>query len=464
MPMVNPVNDSTECTKAFVKELEFDFVPTLKCEFLRKGIVTYSLPLFADIDGDGATEIVVALEHSPDGFAVINPDDCGIEYLVEVGENIQLKDGGPVLGDVDRNGYVDIFISAGTRIQRWEYNPSTNQIELIWQTPPGVSKAKRAHLDIWDMDQNGEAEIIPNQGFMVNGLTGYVYPGELPLLDTEGKGLFAFTADADPGQAPAGQGNVELIYGTEIHRYDFIAEEWVLVKERTGIGWGVFANVSLADMDLDGDVDAVITQWDQNGQALIWDMQNENELLGGRIWDYPGKLGSRMNIANMDNDPYPEMVMTSLEKVFAIDDIVTNNNFGDIIWLDETSDESGHTQLTSFDFDGNGSYEVVYRDETQVRIFSGLGTGVPTGGYPSGPRVLLDSGDDSCFSFTGMEYPTIGDIDNDGEAEIVASCIGGISIYESGSLPWGRASSVWNTQAFNVNECKSGWYHSSNSN
>lgn len=446
-----PLNDSTECTKAFVKELEFDFVPTLKCQFIRPGIVTYSLPLFADIDGDGATEIVVALEHSPDGFAVIDPENCEIEYLVDVGGDVQLKDGGPVLGDVDRDGFVDVFITADSRIQRWEYNPGLDNMELIWQTPRNVSRAERAHLDIWDMDQNGEPEIIPNQGQMVNGVTGYVYPGDLPLLDTEGKGLFAFSADADPEPAPAGQGNVELVYGTNLFRYDFINEEWIGIKGLNLFGWGIFANVSLADMDLDGDLDAVITRWD-NGEALIWDMQNSEEVLGGRIWNYPGELGSRMNIANMDEDEFPEMVMTSKEKVFAIDDIVTSNGFGNnnIIWLDNTSDESGHTQLTSFDFDGNGSYEIIYRDETNVRIFSGLGTGVPTGGYPSGPQVLLDSGPNSCFSFTGMEYPTIGDVDNDNEAEIVASCIGGISIYESGSLPWGNASRVWNTQAFNV--------------
>ncbi len=444
-----PLNDTAECTKALVKEFDFDFVPTLKCQFLRNGIVTYALPLFADIDGDGSTEIVVTLEHSPNGFAIINPNNCAIEQLVEVNGDIQLKDGGTVIGDVDRNGFVDVFITVDTRIQRWEYDPATNRMVMIWETRDGVSTAERAHMDIWDMDQNGQAEIIPNIGFMVNGVTGYVYPGELPLLDTEGKGLFAFTADADPGEAPEGQGNVELIHGTHLYRYDFIQERWVLVREQPEIGWGPVANVSIADMDMDGDVDAVISQWDEVGQALIWDMQT-NELLGNRIWDYPGTLGSRVNIANMDKDEYPEMVMTCLQKVFAVDDIVTTGDLGNIIWLDETSDESGHTQLTSFDFDGNGSYEIVYRDETQVRIFSGLGTGVPTNGYPSGPKVLLDSGDNSCESFTGMEYPTIGDIDNDNEAEIVASCIGGISIYESGSLPWGNASKVWNTQAFNL--------------
>ena len=443
-------SDSTECDTILSLDTEYDFVPVLKCSFDHPGIVTYSLPLFADIDGDGQTEVVVALEHSPNGFAVFDPNTCEAEHIVPLDGNIFLKDGGPVLGDVDNNGYVDIFIEVSTRIERWEYDPSSGQIVQRWATPSGVAFAERSHLDIWDINQDGQAEIIPNVGQMVNAVTGYVYPGTLPELDDEGKGLFAFTADAILGQAPEGQGNVELIYGTHIYRYDFMMENWILVSELPNIDWGFHANVALADMDLDGDVDAVMSNWDEIGQALIWDLQTD-QILGGGVFDYPGGLGSRINISNIDTDPYPEMVMTCRFKVFAIDDIVSNGQLGSILWLDETSDESGHTQITSFDFDGNGTYEIAYRDETRLRIFSGLGTGIPTNGYPSGPRILLDSYEEGlCESFTGMEYPTIGDIDNDNQAEILSTCFGGINIYESGSLPWGNASKVWNTQAFNV--------------
>ena len=445
-----PDGTPSDCSGVFVLEKPFDFVPILKCSYLHPGVIAYSIPLFADIDGDDETEIVIMLDFDPNGIAIINPHTCEIEYFIETPDAVNFKDGGAVLGDVDRNGYVDIFFSAGSTIQRWEYNPNTNQMDLIWRTPVGVSLAVRPHLDIWDMNQDGNAEIIPNQGQMVDAVTGYVYPGVLPILNGEGKGVYAFSADAIPGNAPGGQGNVELIYGTHIYRYDFTAEEWILVAEQSTYDWGSFANVSLADMDLDGDVDAVITQWSSIGQALIWDMQTDL-LLGGGVYDYPGELGSRMNIANMDDDPHPEMVMTSKFKIFAIDDMINSGGFGNIIWLDNTSDESGHTQLTSFDFNGDGTYEIVYRDETQLRIFNGLGTGIPDpAGYPSMPLVLMDTGDNSCTSLTGLEYPTIGDVDNDNEAEIVVSCQGGIGIYESGALPWGRASKVWNTQAFNV--------------
>lgn len=453
LPGVSPptfTNDSTDCYETIILDKEYDFVPVLKCRYRHNGINTYSLPLFADIDGDGQTEVVLTLEHSPDGFAVVNPKTCEAEHVVDIEANVELKDGGTVLGDVDRNGYVDIFIVGNSKIQRWEYNPDNQQVEKIWETREGVATADRAHLDIYDLNQDGKPELIPNIGHLVDAITGYVYAEPVPLLNTEGKGLFAYTADADPGQAPDGQGNVELIHGTHLYRYDFHAEKWVLVREVPSLDWGEIANVSIADMDLDGDVDAVISHWNETGEALIWDLQT-TELLGGGVFDYPGSFGSRINIANMDKDPYPEMVMTCVRKIFAIEDIVTTAGFGSILWLDETSDKSGHTQITSFDFDGNGTYEIAYRDETRLRIFSGMGTGEPNGEYPSTPRVLLNSGDaHSCESFTGMEYPTIGDIDNDNEAEILATCRTSLNIYESGSLPWGDASKVWNTQAFNV--------------
>ena len=254
-----------DCMMSQIITEERDFVPVLKCQFYHPGIVTYSLPLFADIDGDGATEVVAALEHSPDGFAVIDPNNCEAEHIVDVGGDIMIKDGGPVLGDVDRDGYVDIFIEVDTKIQRWEFNPLTNEMAMVWETPPWVAIAERSHLDIWDINQDSIPEIIPNIGQMVNSITGEVYPGELPLLHGQGKGVFAFSADADPGQAPQGQGNVELVYGTSIYRYDFINLEWVEVRSVPGFDWGFNANVSLADMDLDGDVDAVVTSWDWEG-------------------------------------------------------------------------------------------------------------------------------------------------------------------------------------------------------
>lgn len=447
-------NDSLDCHVYQIQQGSSDFVPVLQCQWNHPGIATYAPPMFADVDGDGKTEIVALLEHSPDGFAIIDPETCEAEHIIAVHEEIWLKDGGIALGDVDHNGIADIFIPAGTRLQRWAYNPITMQVEKIWETDYNVTPGERAHLDILDINQDGIPEIIPNIGQMVNAVTGEVYPGVLPSLHAQGKGLFGFTADALPEPSPPGQSEVELLYGTSIYRYDFNALAWIEVKRLPSYSWGSDACVAIADMDLDGDIDAVITNYLESGpgEALIWDLQTD-ELLGREdSWNYPSWKGSRMMIANMDDDPYPEMAMTSRYTMFAVDDIVTSGGFGNIVWLDVTTDESGHTELTSFDFNGDGKYEIAYRDETHLRIFSGMGNGIPTGHYPSGAEVLLNSDQlfNSCGSFTGMEYPTIGDVDNDDEAEMVTTCRDLINVFKSGSLPWRDATQVWNTNAFNV--------------
>ena len=362
--------DSSDCSIYQIQEGTNDFVPVLQCQWDHPGIGTYAPPMFADVDGDGKTEIVALLEHSPDGFAIIDPETCEAEHIVAIGEEIWLKDGGVVLGDVDHNGIADIFIPGGTRVQRWQYNPSTMQVEKVWETAHGVADGERAHLDILDINQDGVPEIIPNIGQMVDAVTGHVYPGRLPILHQQGKGLFAFTADALPEPSPEGQSVVELLYGTYIYRYDFINQYWVQVRSLPNYYWGSDACVAIADMDLDGDVDAIITNYDESGpgEALIWDLQTDEILGGDEAWDYPSWKGSRMMIANMDDDPYPEMAMTSRFTMFAVDDIVTTASFGNIIWLDITTDESGHTELTSFDFNADGKYEIAYRDETHLRI------------------------------------------------------------------------------------------------
>ena len=435
-----------ECYELELPQDSTAFTPRFKCSFDHPNIVSYAPPMFADIDGDGVTEIVALSHDNPNGFFVINSEDCSLEHSVTVDNDIINKAGGLVLGDADLDGYVDIYVPVGLNIQRWEYDPGTATMVQIWSVGP-CAFARRNHLDIWDMNQDGVPEIIPNVGNMVDAVTGYIYPGAVPTINNEGKGLFAFSADGDLVTG-AGQGAVELIIGTKAYRYDFVNEAWDLAQSSSAIDWQENANTSIADVDLDGDLDAVTIDFVE-GKALIWDIQSD-QLLGGGVWDYPDTLGGRANITNIDDDDYPEFIFTTRFNMYVVDDIVTTGGFGNVLWIEKTSDFSGHTQVTSFDFDRDGEYEIVYRDEQELRIFRGRGTGVPEDGYPSGPLVLMTSGYGSCQSGTGMEYPTIGDVDDDEQAEIIVSCESGVRIVESLDFPWADATSVWNTQAFNV--------------
>src|SRR5207245_3155482 len=87
---------------------------------------------------------------------------------------------------------------------------------------------------------------------------------------------------------------------------------------------------------------------------------------------------------------------------------VLHGRDGTPMWTGASTDRSaGSTGSSVFDFDGDLRAEVVYADETRLRIFDGA-TG--TVEY------------ETCnTSFTAFEYPVIADVDADDHAEIVVA-------------------------------------------
>ncbi len=436
------------CGVPIQPRLPSDFVPVQTCQLL-ENVIPYAAPMVGDVDADGDPEIVTLSSDNGGGVVVIDGANCVEEAFIPLNGVLEPRAGNLVLGDVDEDGFVDIFAtSTSTDLQRIEFNG--NGFEIRW-TAIGVVTAARPHLDIVDLNQDGQAEIIPNVGRMVNGVTGVTYQGEVPELDDAGKGLFAFTADADLGNNGS-EGEVELIRGSEIYRYDFALQQWNLIRTLPGFyqddEWTKLANVALGDMDLDGDVDAIVSSFEE-GQLIVWDLQQAEVFLNGNQEILQGGSASRATIGNFDLDRFPEIAICSNQFLTVYDDLVNANGQWRMIWTTGTNDDSGHTQTTAFDFDGDGKLELAYRDTDKLRVFQGEGDG------NGGPLVLFDTGDLSCISATGMEYPTIADINNDGQANIIVPCTGFLSVYSSGSFPWFPARSIWNTQAYhitNVNE------------
>lgn len=75
-------------------------------------------------------------------------------------------------------------------------------------------------------------------------------------------------------------------------------------------------------------------------------------------------------------------------------------------WSQRTQDGSSEVTGSSvFDFNGDGSAEVIYNDECHFRMYSGI----------DGQEAFLEPSEGR----TRIEYPIVADIDNDGNAEIV---------------------------------------------
>ena len=79
------------------------------------------------------------------------------------------------------------------------------------------------------------------------------------------------------------------------------------------------------------------------------------------------------------------------------------------IWSFGTNDMSGSTGITAFDFDGNGIREIVYRDQSTLRVING------------NRSTPLNYATEAVASSTWGEYPIVADLNNDGQAEIAVT-------------------------------------------
>ncbi|KAI9550004.1 hypothetical protein GHT06_003269 [Daphnia sinensis] len=101
---------------------------------------------------------------------------------------------------------------------------------------------------------------------------------------------------------------------------------------------------------------------------------------------------------------------------------------------------SGNTAVTAFDFDGNGIREIVYRDQTHLRLINGnLNTPV---NYTS----------IKAYSATWGEYPIVGDFDDDGEADIAVTGDNRLRVFhrDPNTFAWKDAPNYWNQRNYRI--------------
>lgn len=404
---------------------------------------TYSTIVAGDMDKDGIPEIVTYKTEAADLY-IIN-GATGKTKVHIVAPSIFAGGTAPAIADLDHDGFGEIVIVANDRrLYCFEHDGTIKYVSAIQ-----VGYAGRYVFsvpNIADFDHDGWAEVnLGNQVY--NGQTGAllaeggpnVSAGEHP---TRVAGGFSFNStvamDALPDGFCADCAGLEIVAGNQVLSVNLVTGAVLPIVSAPALYLDGFTSV--ADIDRDGDLDAVV-QSRKNGFNTLyaWEIETSTVLREFQLLNNWQEGASRVNIADLNGDGQLEFSFVSYPYLYAL-----RNDFT-ILWTLQINDASSITCSSVFDFCGDGSAEIIYRDQDKLRVLNGA-----TG------QIAWQ---DVCTSLTHIESPLVLDVDNDGQTEIVIECgtngslmEGTVVAYEAIGSPGIASRKVWNQHGyFNTN-------------
>jgi hypothetical protein len=285
------------------------------------------------------------------------------------------------------------------------------------------------------MDGDGFAEIAI-------GATLYDHNGNVRFRGTSGTGSTghgptSVIADVD------GQPGLELVAGSTVYR----ADGSILWDRTDDIGDG---HPAVADLDGDGMNEVVI----RNAEITVLNGLNGATRAGPKHPPTDINMGDECepgtqaegeddpcniiptNTAIMDVDGDGDLeIAVSAQGALLVYRADLSELYRAQIW-----DGTGASGPAGFDFEADGTQNVVYSDEGNVWSWTSTGS------------TIYDA---ERQSVTMMEYATIADIDNDGHANILAGSnepqfdlADGLDAFENTGTKWANARAMWNQHAY----------------
>ena len=358
-------------------------------------------------------------------IVVLSGDDGTLHFEIPVDVNLSVT---PALGDIDGDGVIDIVALTGNLGVPGNLIAFDNQGNTKW-TSASTLLADFAGPALADLDGDGTVEIL---------MGGALYNADgVQQFDTgasagNGVGSLVTAADLDD------DGQLEIVHGAVAYRADGS------LYYDAGILPG-FPHIG----NFDGDDSPEIIVMNSDGINLL-EHDGTPIWLGQRptgdpntpytVWLKPG------TIHDFDGDGFAEFATGSANNysMYEIDGLGAT-----IVWQAPVLDISGSAGGTAFDFDGDGIAEAMYADETDLFVFDGMGMPLLTS-----PRE----------SATGLEYPVVADVDNDGSAEIVVTSnsqfSGGgagaptVQVIRDVDDRWIPARRIWNQHTYHVSNVR----------
>jgi len=424
-------------------------------------------PTVGDIDGDGKVEIIAPLGDSSLGYIVYEVTGTTItlepyQYRIPFHQPVSGTVSQPAIADINRDGVAEVIcVGLDGHVYVFNHTGGTASVYRVRSNVP--SDTNFGSPRVADINEDGRPEIIVgNDIFQFNAayttLTRVVQGNNANPI---GHDFYSWGSDIVVIDILPGNPGKEIVAGSVVYGVNLATGALTILKNLSTIaGAGVVpANsdgpTAVADLDGDGDLDIVYSSR-TTGRVYAWDPQNNLLLLNvpGNNINANNFSVSEPTIAYVYDDianngftkDLPEIIITTASRVTAynLQFPMANNRR---VWQFVTTDGSGETGITAFDFNGDGVSELIYNDQTEIRIMNGnLAAPANLSSFVSG-------------TLTWMEHPIVADVDGDGQAEMIAysglpdaaSGQGRVNIFNptAGNV-WQPARKVWNQRGYHV--------------
>lgn len=387
--------------------------------------ITFSSPVAGDLDNDGSTEIVTTIStlsySNVNGPLIVLKGSTGEviwNSLQESSIGVEVSTT-PALMDLDADGSVEVIAVSINGPKRRLNIISPKDKKVVKYFEDGFICSSYCMAAVGDIDGDGKPEITA--GNVVLNSDGSL---KHLLTPTPANGWSASTTTlADLDSSSPG---LELIVnGSQVY-----SNSGKLLWKGDCLGFS-----AVGDLDNNGKSELACSG---NGSFGLYSSSGE------KLWKKAipgGGNGGAPNIGSFLKNQGLQIGLAGGSN-YVVHDINGNQ-----IWSTPTQDHSSSsTGSTIFDFNGDGKVEVVYNDETHLRIYDGS-TGSVLWSTPN-------------LSGTLWEYPLIVDIDNDKSADIIVPAPGwhadddrsigqgGVKAFGDPTKKWVSTRNLWNQYSY----------------
>jgi RHS repeat-associated protein len=427
---------------------EVEWFDTTATETLpgRTGTGFLSTIAVGDINGDGVVELVAPGHNGRLYVYRGDGQDAGGGSPILWTSDLAGPAAEPALADLDGDGLAEIIVSGRDGTYAFRHDG-----QVLWSNPDVVSYFASQEL-AWSGPSVGNLDLDPEPEIVISSIDDALY-----VLDHEGNVVFSDPFGTDFPTVPVladitGDGVLDIV----------VAEEWTLkvIDLFNGgvLAWsydmpdpipalggsGSFGSPAVADLDADGRPEIII-----NWGHVIEALQDDGTLL----WRYETNRTelyrpSPITVADVTGDGQPNLVTASaINQGFTVTNhlLMVLDAAGGLVWEQNVADNSASASgVAAQDLTGNGAWEIIWNGATDgFLIING----------PDGRRLYNEP---YTGSGTVLDYPTLADVDGDGEAEIITAGRNGLFVIGHPGR-WVDSRPVWNQHTYHINNINNDW-------